>query len=829
MLTKQAIRGQLGDAYSRFGLQDDGMTRSVCRRVVADNACMNRTLSSTRPKATAAAHKHRNNSSNLRNASSCLTAAAAAAATSRTSHLDTTPSPFDISNPDSATAALRDATASASTSGQGGSDPSSPYDRLLLQRQQQRQQRAPRGNSTSSSNGSSSTTTTTRRTSLSSSLASPTTLSHSPSQQQQPEDEEEQQPPQTRSRLARKQQAAAVPQEHVSEEAATPTATAHKKEELAPLHHLSSSSSSPPSATALRDADLQLTGDQPTSLPASRPPPPPPRDASPHPLPTGVSAARDRDMYEELRSCEDWRDVVDVLADEAGQLSVRTAVQALTRLNGLTRGSEAARRELRELPVFGVLLELLHSQVAVMNNVQLSNCLQAYSQLQVPLPEPTLEAYYAAVVAAAERFYPRDIATVFAAAAALKGAGSSSGDGSGSGGQQPPQALLDKLGFRATAFMTAGQFDSRSLSSLLHGAARLGYSNSLLAGAAARAAAAQPGGVRDMAPQGVSNTLWALARLGCYHPPAVEAAVEAFCAAPLAFKPQEAANLLWALTALRHHPGPAFALLVKSLLKQQREQEEQEEAEEKEQQQQQQPARGQPAPPTAMELCNMYWGLALLGRVEGAVFGQLEAAVAAEWGRGGLPESLGRMAFQGFLASRLAGATRPPAFPPAALEALKGSWTDTVTKLAAGRGGRVCLEEVADILDQLQVVYDKRRPTGDGLALIDIALKAGPEKFVALQVIDETFHCANGSQLLGQVVMQRQLLEKNGWEVRFLLGRDLARLAPDMRPLFVADLLRSMGVRVRKQQREGGQGREQEGQGQQRRGQQKPARQPKRG
>lgn len=53
--------------------------------------------------------------------------------------------------------------------------------------------------------------------------------------------------------------------------------------------------------------------------------------------------------------------------------------------------------------------------------------------------------------------------------------------------------------------------------------------------------------------------MWALGRMGVYHPPAVEAALGAFRASAFAYKPQEVANLLWALTAFRHHPGEVFA------------------------------------------------------------------------------------------------------------------------------------------------------------------------------------------------------------------------------------------------------------------------------
>lgn len=64
-------------------------------------------------------------------------------------------------------------------------------------------------------------------------------------------------------------------------------------------------------------------------------------------------------------------------------------------------------------------------------------------------------------------------------------------------------------------------------------------------------------------PQAVSNTLWALGRMGAYHEPAVTAGLAAFRASHEAYKPLEVANLLWALTSFRHHPEGAFAELIK--------------------------------------------------------------------------------------------------------------------------------------------------------------------------------------------------------------------------------------------------------------------------
>ncbi|GLI59048.1 hypothetical protein VaNZ11_000876 [Volvox africanus] len=549
-----------------------------------------------------------------------------------------------------------------------------------------------------------------------------------------------------------------------------------------------------------------------------------PQPQAAHPLPAGVTPERDREIHNELRGCEEWRDVLDIVADEAACLSVRTAVQALTRLNVLTRGSVSERREIADHPAFQTLKEVLYSQVSLMNNVQLSNSLHALAQLQVKLPELLLDGYAEAAAARVDTFYPRDIATLLAAAAAMR--------------WSPPREMLDTMGFRSMGLLTGQEFDARSIPTLLHSIALLGYKNPLLAEAAAQRLAA-PGVMASLAPQGVANAMWALGRMDTYHPPAVEAALSAFSANPMSYKPQEVANLLWALTAFRHHPEGAFVLFARSLLQRQdgnqiraadlatllyafalfnvgpgarvmerveacamRLLEEAAAAPQPPPQPRASPPRGggRRGSISVVELAHMYWGLALLGAVEGPLFGRLEAELGAAWEREGpeIPQTLLRVTFQGFLASKLESHRRSHGFNELALDALKRAW---VAGLGAdsqkyGRGRRV--DQLAAILDTLKVTYDKRRPTGDGLAIIDIALKAGPERYLALQVVDTADRCANSKQLLGQVVVTGQVLEKNGWEVRHLRASDLDSLTPRMQTRFVEDLLRGMGVRVRK-------------------------------
>lgn len=67
--------------------------------------------------------------------------------------------------------------------------------------------------------------------------------------------------------------------------------------------------------------------------------------------PPGLTEARDRETHDELRACDDWRDVLDVVADEAAVegLSARTSVQVRAWWGG-RRGDvmEGGRRDGKE-------------------------------------------------------------------------------------------------------------------------------------------------------------------------------------------------------------------------------------------------------------------------------------------------------------------------------------------------------------------------------------------------------------------------------------------------------------------------------------------------
>ncbi len=117
---------------------------------------------------------------------------------------------------------------------------------------------------------------------------------------------------------------------------------------------------------------------------------------------------------------------------------------------------------------------------------------------------------------------------------------------------------------------------------------------------------------------------------------------------------------------------------------------------------------------------------------------------------------------------------------------------------------RTVKEEIATIVRSLRVQHELARPTKDGIALIDVAIRAQEDRFIALQIVMEHEHTCNTGQFLGPLQFQTRVLEMNGWEVRHVRAQDFKQLDHTSKPLFMSDLLRGMGVRVARSKQAGG-------------------------
>jgi hypothetical protein len=71
-----------------------------------------------------------------------------------------------------------------------------------------------------------------------------------------------------------------------------------------------------------------------------------------------------------------------------------------------------------------------------------------------------------------------------------------------------------------------------------------------------------------------------------------------------------------------------------------------------------------------------------------------------------------------------------------------------------------------------------------------------PRRFVALQLVAEYDTAVNSGQLLGPLAFKRKLLERSGWEVKYLLVKDLEATPAEMLPLLLMDLMKLLGQKA---------------------------------
>ncbi len=516
-------------------------------------------------------------------------------------------------------------------------------------------------------------------------------------------------------------------------------------------------------------------------------------------------------ISKEFKECRCVQDVLDVLTDEIGNMSPHNTVTALGRLAALTkRMPPSERAAVLHAPAFVAALQLLARQLPAMSPFQLVNALYSAAVMGAPLARAPqlMAAADAAVARLAPEFNDRDVCSALYAYALLRHAK----PGSGAGGLllARAQSLLDTSGM-----------EGRGVSMVLWAAGSLGWRHAGLAAAATRALLASGQALlRGMSSQGVANCVWGLAKA---NGGAVDAALLARALASIEAlgdecKPQEVLNTLWACARCRHDPEAHWGHLLRYC--------------------ERHAAALAPAdvaslfhalgafghaPPAAalaallpraaevlprmapLEAASLYRGLGLSGQVHNAVWEELTLrGLPDAWRAGRLGPETKRMAFQGFLAGKLEGAEAAP--PGEVLVDLKAAWDDGLAQRprcgfarnggGGGDGGRRSAlgAEVHSLLDQLGVKHDVDVPTRDGLSVVDVQLRASGGRWVALQITGEHEFASNSGQKLGPAALQQALLEKAGYEVRWLSVRDIADKPPHRRAFYLAELLRSLGV-----------------------------------
>ncbi|GAX78938.1 hypothetical protein CEUSTIGMA_g6378.t1 [Chlamydomonas eustigma] len=580
----------------------------------------------------------------------------------------------------------------------------------------------------------------------------------------------------------------------------------------------------------------------------------------------------DEQLYEEIRSCEYWQDVMDIIMDEGSTMSTKRSVQALTKLSNLTKSMSAAERSalIEQDSSFSVFIMLIYSRITGMKQSQASSTSASLVALKVKVPEEAVSHLSQALLSNATLLSSRDLSSAMSWLATL--------------GAKPQVDLLNKVALRAVqllqpdstpslheaskgSVMSHGntqvdkdqvadssrtvaevsatsstflhvlkshsesrkdEFSPQSLSMLMRACVAFKFKHPHLTRAAVNWASSR---LSQFSPQGVSNLIWATAKLEFYAPAFIKAALTFFAEHSSAFKPQEIGNFMWALTHLRHHPQESARLLLSVMLEQQ--------------------GAGlkaadvvscltmlatfgiypgkliagrltawleaiSPEGCSTAELSSTMWALALLGETRRPAFLTVANSLPARFEKGEMDEGLLRQSFQAVLCAKLADLARReeaalapstskaaaaaaqysavPTFPAPMLEAMKQSWVSSMKQGAVqavkeGSPTRV----VSELASTVRVQHDAARPTKDGLALIDIAIRPNEERYVALQVLREYDCTRNTGQMLGSLQFERQILEKNGWEVKYLKYTDLLLVGDKERPFFMAEFLRSLG------------------------------------
>lgn len=550
-----------------------------------------------------------------------------------------------------------------------------------------------------------------------------------------------------------------------------------------------------------------------------------------------ASEGDDERLFEEIKACEHVQDVLDIVADELTvpnkEPSTKRVVQALVKLaaiGGTRPGQRSAPSLNPETSEYLSLLDLIYGRVMAMKSTQLSSSLTALCKLRVKVPPAHLAAYCKAMGVRSGTFSARDIVSVLNSLATLKA--------------KPSTQDMDGIGFRAYTLLRvqlqsppssspsasdpssdASTFTPQGISLLFHSSATLGYMNSKLIEAVSEAALVS---IKDFAPQGVSNILWACGKIKHYDERLIESCLSHASDNSDAYQPQEIANILWSLVQLRHHPQQSARSLLNSLAVQlersnlldiascllclatfsiQPGKETMGKICKKVDGAISQGGNLQP-----QTLCTILWSLAILGETSRPVFSHLAACLPELFEKGQLSdEGLLRQTFQAFLCSKLDDAEArdtnpnysvpPITFPPPMIDAMKRSWVSMIQQAATRSTIRSArsnppLNLVSALAAKLKVRHDVARVTKDNLALVDIALKPSEERFVALQVLRSFDHTRNTGQMMGPTLFQRRILERNGWEVKYLVLTDLVSLEETAQPQFMSELLNHLGCRT---------------------------------
>lgn len=492
------------------------------------------------------------------------------------------------------------------------------------------------------------------------------------------------------------------------------------------------------------------------------------------------------DVVERLVACRTVNCVLQTVQQCKAQFGPQALLSALSHLSRASASFKPHEtQKLLKHNGFWVIIGLIKQLAPSMNAKTASSCCIHLGFIGAPLLRHAKDALLARIGDLASDLSAKDISAVLRHAPNR---------------YQINPALLDKLFSRHQALISRNGIASNDLASLLASCARLEHKHGGLLPVARRHL--EENGLA-FPPADMALCVWALSELKLYYQGVMSVALRNLQDNNERYSPKDLGLLLTSLTRQRYHPQQAFSTLLSTALRLRDEM---------------QPAdlanvftclgtfgyhpgsaaitalagRGEELlqDSGATELCAYAWGLGMVGEVKAPLFGAvMERAARLHQDK---KLGLGHLCslFMSQLCSHLADT--PVEVDPELADACRRAWA--ARRMGASKGSM--RRTVVDVIKALGVRHSTNRLTRDGVMLVDIVLRPSSTRYVALQVCTQHDFDSKSGQLLGPARFERAVLERNGWEVKMLSGADVQRVPAAKRGAFVAELLRSCGIKV---------------------------------
>lgn len=481
----------------------------------------------------------------------------------------------------------------------------------------------------------------------------------------------------------------------------------------------------------------------------------------------------------ELRGCDMLEDVMDIVTEEAGLMSTAGVAFAISRCASLMKksgrglGNKAqAKKDASRITKgqeFALLLSLIQAKACEMTVQEVTTCLQSMATLEVKVVR-VLRVLQAEIQARLPQLDERQMATIAWSFGSLK---------------HNPGALLDLLAEAATPRLE--NFELQGLSQMLWAYGKLEHAPSQEF--TSRMVYLFNEKMENFSPQSIANMMYSFGKMRRPLKASVcRKAEQAVLARPSSFKDLEVSNILYGLVKTRYTSPDLLRVMEKRIASKNLD-----------------PqtaamawatlvwaagSMGLPlqsdtldalqnwglqdaAPFNPSSLCNLAWGLAILGEVHHPVFPQVVAAVVESHQRRTLEPRLMRQLFQAVSAARILGADLSI---PEAVEGTAHKWWRHGT---LSNPMSMSHEAVARAVRKLGLDSEAQHNAGYGLPSIDVAIEAEDGRDIALMVVSPSEYSINTDQQapLGSMLSKKRLLEAAKWQVEIIPANSLPSLS----------------------------------------------------